>query len=57
MCGLSVYEIITDNRTYFSNDWNTTISDGFAIYTPVFVVVKSMCYNLYNMHGFSLFNR
>ncbi len=38
MCGLSVYEIITDNRTYFSNDWNTTISDGFAIYTPVFVV-------------------
>ena len=33
MCGLSVYEIITDNRTYFSNDWNTTISDGFAIYT------------------------
>ena len=38
MCGLSVYEIITDNRTYFSNDWNTTISDGFAIYTPIFVV-------------------
>ena len=34
---LSVYEIITDNRTYFY-DWNTTISDGFAIYTPVFVV-------------------
>ena len=38
MCGLRVYEIIIDERTYFSNDWNTTISDGFAIYTPVFIV-------------------
>ena len=38
MCGFNVYEIIINERTYFTNDWNTTISDGFAIYTPVFVI-------------------
>ena len=38
MCGFNVYEIIINERTYFTSDWNTTISDGFAIYTPVFVI-------------------
>ena len=38
MCGFNVYEIIINERTYFTSNWNTTISDGFAIYTPVFVI-------------------
>ena len=38
MCGFNVYEIIINEKTYFTSDWNTTISDGFAIYTPVFVI-------------------
>ncbi len=38
MCGFNVYEIIINERTYFTSDWNTAISDGFAIYTPVFVI-------------------
>ena len=38
MCGIRVFEIISDERTYFTNDWDQIINDGFAINTPVLAI-------------------